>query len=125
MRTRRAELRGDAAQRLRVAVDHRHVGAHADGDQRGVGAGDAAAEDDDIAGGTPGTPPSSTPRPPFSFSRQCAPTCVAMRPATSDIGVSSGSVPCGLGHGLVGDGGDARRHQVLGLLAVGARDADR
>ncbi len=48
------------------------------------------------AGGTPGTPPSSTPRPPFSFSRQRAPTCGAMRPATSDIGVSSGSVPCGL-----------------------------
>ena len=45
------------------------------------------------AGGTPGTPPSSTPRPPFSFSRQRAPTCGAMRPATSDIGVNSGSVP--------------------------------
>ena len=48
------------------------------------------------AGGTPGTPPSSTPRPPFSFSRQRAPTWGAMRPATSDIGVSSGKVPCGL-----------------------------
>jgi hypothetical protein len=48
------------------------------------------------AGGTPGTPPSSTPRPPLPFSRQRAPTCGAMRPATSDIGVSSGSVPCGL-----------------------------
>src|SRR5260221_673752 len=47
------------------------------------------------AGGTPGTPPSSTPRPPFSFSRQRAPTCGAMRPATSDIGVNSGSVPWG------------------------------
>jgi len=48
------------------------------------------------AGGTPGTPPSSTPRPPFSFSRQRAPTCGAMRPATSDIGINRGSVPCGL-----------------------------
>src|SRR6266446_5124384 len=39
------------------------------------------------AGGTPGTPPSSTPRPPFSFSRQRAPTCGAIRPATSALGV--------------------------------------
>jgi hypothetical protein len=45
------------------------------------------------AAGTPGTPPNSTPRPPFIFSRYCAPTCTAMRPATSDIGVRSGSVP--------------------------------
>ena len=44
-----------------------------------------------LAAGTPGTPASSTPRPPFSFSRQRAPTCGAMRPATSDIGVSKGS----------------------------------
>ena len=48
------------------------------------------------AGATPGTPPSNTPRPPFSFSRQRAPTCGAMRPATSDIGVSNGRVPCEL-----------------------------
>ena len=37
-----------------------------------------------------------TPRPPFPFSRQRAPTCGAMRPATSDMGVNSGNVPCGL-----------------------------
>jgi len=45
------------------------------------------------AAGTPGTPPSSTPRPPCAFSSACAPTCGASRPATSDIGVSSGSEP--------------------------------
>jgi len=44
-----------------------------------------------LAGGTPGTPPSKMPRPPFSFSRYLAPSCTAMRPATSDIGVSKGS----------------------------------
>ena len=37
----------------------------------------------------------TTPRPPAAFSRQCAPTCGARRPATSDIGVSSGSPPVG------------------------------
>ncbi len=49
-----------------------------------------------VAGDTPGTPDRSTPRPPFSFSRHRAPTCAAMRPATSDIGVNNGSAPCGL-----------------------------
>ena len=33
-----------------------------------------------LAGATPGTPPSSTPAPPCSFSRQWAPTWTAMRP---------------------------------------------
>ena len=46
-----------------------------------------------FAGGTPGTPPSSTPRPPLAFCRQAAPTWIDMRPATSLIGVSSGSEP--------------------------------
>ena len=46
-----------------------------------------------FAGATPGTPPSRTPAPPCSFSRQCAPTCTDMRPATSLIGASSGSAP--------------------------------
>ena len=48
-----------------------------------------------LAAATPGTPPSSTPRPPCAFSSACAPTCGARRPATSDIGVSSGRPPCG------------------------------
>src|SRR5690606_14453848 len=43
--------------------------------------------------GTPGTPPSSTPRPPCGVSRQWAPAWMAMRPATSDMGASSGSPP--------------------------------
>ncbi len=45
------------------------------------------------AGRTPGAPPSSTPRPPPSRSRKWAPIWVAMRPATSLIGASSGSPP--------------------------------
>ena len=46
-----------------------------------------------LAAGTPGTPPSSTPAPPCSFSRQWAPTWTLMRPATSLIGESSGRPP--------------------------------
>ena len=46
-----------------------------------------------LAGVTPGTPPSRMPAPPCSFSRQCAPTCTDMRPATSLIGASSGKPP--------------------------------
>ena len=45
------------------------------------------------ATGTPGTPPSRIPAPPGSFSRQWAPACTAMRPATSLIGANSGSPP--------------------------------
>ncbi len=47
------------------------------------------------AGATPGTPPRRTPLPPKCFSRYLAPSWTAMRPATSDIGVSSGSSPLG------------------------------
>ena len=44
---------------------------------------------------TPDTPTISTPRPPCARSRKCAPACGAIRPATSDIGASSGSEPSG------------------------------
>src|SRR4029077_14173185 len=44
-----------------------------------------------LAAYTPDTPPISTPRPPPSRCRWCAPTCGAIRPAPSDIGASSGS----------------------------------
>ena len=44
-------------------------------------------------GGTPETPPISTPRPPWGRSRWWAPAWVAIRPAISLIGASSGSVP--------------------------------
>ena len=37
----------------------------------------------------------STPRPPPSACRWYAPTCGAIRPATSDMGASSGSEPSG------------------------------
>ena len=47
------------------------------------------------AGGTPGTPPSRTPRAARGALEECAPTCGASRPATSDIGVSSGRPPDG------------------------------
>ena len=46
-----------------------------------------------VAAGTPGTPPSSTPRPPSGRSSMNAPACVAILPATSLIGASSGRRP--------------------------------
>ena len=63
-------------------------------DLGGVRADDAAAEDHrHVAGGTPGTPPSRMPRPSNGRSRYFAPSWMLIRPATSLIGVSSGSVP--------------------------------
>ena len=49
-----------------------------------------------FAGSTPGTPPSSVPLPPWAFSRLWQPAWIAMRPATSLMGASSGSPPCAL-----------------------------
>ncbi len=45
------------------------------------------------AGSTPGTPPSRMPRPICGRSRYLAPSWMLMRPATSLMGVSSGSRP--------------------------------
>ena len=44
-----------------------------------------------FAGGTPGIPPISTPRPPIAFSKNFAPSWVAILPATSLIGMSKGN----------------------------------
>ena len=46
-----------------------------------------------FAAATPGTPPSRIPRPPSGFSSMNAPAWVAILPATSDIGASSGRRP--------------------------------
>ena len=46
-----------------------------------------------FAEATPGTPPRRIPRPPSGFSSMKAPACVAILPATSLIGASSGSRP--------------------------------
>ena len=74
------------------------------------------------AGGTPGTPPSRTPLPPKTFSRYLAPSCTAMRPATSDIGVSSGQFAVGELHRLVGHRNrprlDDRAGELLGCGEV-------
>ena len=42
---------------------------------------------------TPGTPPSSSPRPPNGFSNMNAPAWVAILPATSLIGANNGKRP--------------------------------
>ena len=46
-----------------------------------------------FAAATPGTPPSRMPRPPSGFSSMNAPAWVAILPAISLIGASSGSRP--------------------------------
>ncbi len=46
-----------------------------------------------FAAATPGTPPSRMPLPPSGFSSMNAPAWVAILPATSLIGASSGSLP--------------------------------
>ncbi len=46
-----------------------------------------------LAAATPGTPPSRMPRPPSGFSSMKAPAWVAILPAISLIGASSGSRP--------------------------------
>ncbi len=46
-------------------------------------------------GAAPGTPDSSTPRPPLRISSACMPTWIASRPAIWDIGASSGVPPDG------------------------------
>ena len=73
-----------------------------------------------LAGSTPGTPPMSTPRPPFGFCRYAAPTCVAMRPATSDIGASSGSVRFGSSTVSYAMQTAPEATQALGLREVGS-----
>jgi hypothetical protein len=43
-----------------------------------------------VAGATPGTPARRIPRPSIGFSRNFAPSCTAIRPATSLIGMRRG-----------------------------------
>ncbi|MFM8802938.1 MAG: hypothetical protein ACKOK8_03340 [Planctomycetia bacterium] len=61
-----------------------------------LGAGSVGANAAKVAAGfgaTPGTPPSRIPRPICGFSRYFAPSWMLIRPATSLIGMSSGSRP--------------------------------
>ena len=67
-----------------------------------------------LAGATPGTPPSRMPRPPLGRSRYTAPTCTAMRPATSLMGVSSGSEPSASRMVSYADRVDLGVHQLAG-----------
>ena len=73
---------------------------------------------------TPGTPPSRMPLPPCSFSRHVAPTWIAILPATSLIGLSSGSEPSSSWMRLVGHRGDLLLHQRLGQLRVHAGEVE-
>src|ERR1044071_4270827 len=68
-----------------------------------------------LAAATPGTPPKRTPMPPCSFSRQCAPTCTLIRPATSLIGARSGEVKVGEEDLVLAQRADFRRLRFLDL----------
>ena len=82
---------------------------------------DAAAEDTvTFPGSTPGTPPSSTPRPPWAFCSAVAPAWIDSRPATSVIGASKGSPPR-RPYRPIGDRGDAGSEQALGLVRIGRK----
>ena len=83
------------AQLVDVVVEQQHLGLHAQGDRSGVHPGHAGADDDDLGGVHPETPPMRMPRPPSARRRACAPTWGARRPATSDIGASRGRLRSG------------------------------
>ena len=68
---------------------------------------------------TPGTPPSSRPRPPSGFSSMNAPAWVAILPAISLIGASSGRPPARVLDRLVGDAGRAGVDEPARQLGVG------
>ena len=90
----RAELQVELIQPRQRAVDDRDMRLQAHGHARGVGADHAAAEDDDLRRpARPARRRAACREPPCSFSRQCAPTWIDMRPATSLIGASSGRPP--------------------------------
>ena len=74
-----------------LRVEQRDVGLHAERDRGRVLAGDAAADDDDVrrAHARARRPSARHGRRPARI-RWYAPTCGASRPATSDIGASSG-----------------------------------
>ena len=74
-----------------------------------------------FAGATPGEPPSSRPGPPCGCIRYWPAACAARRPAISLIGVSSGSAPCDVLDGLVGDRGDLRLDEGVGERPVGGQ----
>jgi hypothetical protein len=67
-------------QAIQRTVEDGHLRIQAHGHARGVDADHAAADHQDFAGFTPGTPPSSTPMPPCAFSSACAPAWIDMRP---------------------------------------------
>ena len=72
-----------------------------------------------LAAATPGTPPSRMPRPPSGFSSMKAPAWVAILPAISLIGASSGRRPRRVLDRLVGDAGGARVAEATGQLRIG------
>src|SRR3954451_502604 len=75
-----------------------------------------------VAAATPGTPPSRMPRPPSGFSRKKAPACVAILPATSLMGASSGRRSAArVLDRLVGDAGGAGVAQRLRELGCGGQ----
>ena len=114
-----AELIGDAPQRFRIAIDDGHGRAHAGADEGRVTAGDTAAENDHVG----------RRHARHAAQQHAAPAVLLLQATRADVRRhAAGDLrhrreqrqrALRAGHGLVGDRGHARRHQVLGLLAVG------
>ena len=109
----------EVPQALDVGVEDRDVGAHADGDHRGVGAGDAAADDGDARGARAGHARHQQPQPAGGAHQRRR--ADGRREAAGDLGHRREERQAAAGelHGLVGDRGDAVRDEPIGERAVG------
>jgi hypothetical protein len=74
-----------------------------------------------LPGSTPGTPPSSTPRPPWAFSSAVAPAWIDMRPGHLAHRLQQRQRIARPGHGFIGDRGDARPDQIGCLFGIGRK----
>ena len=115
----RAELEVELVEALQVLVDDVDLGLHAHGHADGVGAGDAAAQDDHLGG--------------MDAGHAAQEDAGAALHLLQIVGADLHAHPAGdlahrreerqpavaVGDGLVGDGDAARLHQRLGLVAVG------
>ena len=81
----------EVAEAVEVEVDERDFGAEAEGHLGGVGADDAAADDADVAGRDAGDSAEEDAAAALFLFQIGAPTWTEIRPATSHMGVSSGS----------------------------------
>ena len=115
----------ELAQARQRAVEDGDLGAEADGHARRMGADDAAADDHDLGRGDAG-----------NAAEQDAAAAIRLlqrrrrgldRQAAGDLAHrrEQRQAAVRVGHGLIGDGGDARCHQAAGLRRHRGRGGDR